>query len=157
MTRRAAHERSIFCACRTRRWSSCCAPSPSSPSQRYSTWCAGRKRGTRRHCCASWILYLFHIRFQIRIRIWLRLLKKDKNKIKNLFKNKITKVSNVIWSVFFFLGLNIKNVQCLSSVLRIRGVYPGYRVRIFPFRIQGQKDSGSTSKNVSIFNPKNCF
>jgi hypothetical protein len=38
------------------------------------------------------------------------------------------------------------------AVLRIRDVYPGSR-------IQGRKDSGSgsASKNLSIFNPKNCF
>jgi hypothetical protein len=33
------------------------------------------------------------------------------------------------------------------------------RIRIFPSRIQGHKDpvSGSASKNLNIFNPKNCF
>jgi hypothetical protein len=36
------------------------------------------------------------------------------------------------------------------AVLRIRDVYP--RIRIFSI-----PDPGSTSKNLSIFNPKNCF
>ncbi len=45
------------------------------------------------------------------------------------------------------------------SVLRIRDVYTGSRIRIFPSRMQGQKDpgSGSASKNLSIFNPKKLF
>ncbi len=44
-------------------------------------------------------------------------------------------------------------------VLRIREGYTGSRIRIFPSRIQDQKDPGygSASKNLSIFNPKNCF
>ncbi len=45
--------------------------------------------------------------------------------------------------------------------MRIRDVYPGSEFSIpdpnFPSRIQGQKDTGSASKNLSIFNPKNCF
>jgi hypothetical protein len=41
--------------------------------------------------------------------------------------------------------------------LRIRDVYPGSWIGSFPSRIQGQKDSRSASKNLSIFNPKNCF
>ncbi len=28
---------------------------------------------------------------------------------------------------------------------------------LYRFRIQGQKDPGSASKNLIIFNPKNCF
>jgi hypothetical protein len=43
------------------------------------------------------------------------------------------------------------------SVLRIRDVYTESRIQIFPFRIQDQKDPGSASKNLIIFNPKNCF
>jgi hypothetical protein len=45
-------------------------------------------------------------------------------------------------------------------MLRIRDVYPGSLIRIFfPSRIPGQKDSGSRirTKDLSIFNPKNCF
>jgi hypothetical protein len=38
-----------------------------------------------------------------------------------------------------------------------RDVYSGSRIRIFPARIPGQKDPGSASKNLNIFNPKNCF
>ncbi len=44
-----------------------------------------------------------------------------------------------------------------NAALRIRDVYSGSRIRIFPSRIQGQKYSGSASKKLSIFNPKNCF
>jgi hypothetical protein len=45
------------------------------------------------------------------------------------------------------------------SVLRIPDVYLGWlsRIRIFPSRIQGQKDFGSASRNLSIFSSKNCF
>ncbi len=42
-------------------------------------------------------------------------------------------------------------------MLRIRYVPVHPRILIFPSRIQGQKDSGSASKNLNIFNPKNCF
>ncbi len=49
-------------------------------------------------------------------------------------------------------------------MLRIRDVYPGSRIRIFhpESQLQGQKDSettdpGSASKNLSVFNLKNCF
>ncbi len=31
------------------------------------------------------------------------------------------------------------------------------RIQVFPSRIQGQKDSGSASRNLSILNPKNSF
>jgi hypothetical protein len=43
------------------------------------------------------------------------------------------------------------------AVLRIRDFYPGSE--FFPIRIQGQKNSGSASMNLSIFNyiKKNCF
>jgi hypothetical protein len=46
-----------------------------------------------------------------------------------------------------------------QSVLRIWDVYSGSWIRIFSCRTQGLKDlgSGTASKNLSIFNPKNCF
>jgi hypothetical protein len=39
------------------------------------------------------------------------------------------------------------------------GCFFGSRIQIFPSRIQVQKDpgSGSASKNLSKFSPKNCF
>ncbi len=46
-------------------------------------------------------------------------------------------------------------VTSLVSVFRIWDVYPGSR--IFQSWIQGQKDSGSASKNISIINPKSYF
>jgi hypothetical protein len=51
------------------------------------------------------------------------------------------------------------NSYRIHSVLRIRDVYSGSRIRIFPSRIQAQRDPGSrsTSKNLNIFNPKNCL
>jgi hypothetical protein len=39
-------------------------------------------------------------------------------------------------------------------VLRIWNVYPGYEFFHPGSKIQGQKDSGSASKNIYIFNPK---
>ncbi len=42
-------------------------------------------------------------------------------------------------------------------VLCIRYVYPGSGFVHPESRIQGPTDSGSASKNLSIFNPKNCF
>ncbi len=46
-----------------------------------------------------------------------------------------------------------------KSVLRIRDVYSGSRIRISPCRIPDLKDPGfgSASKNLSIFNPKTSF
>ena len=38
---------------------------------------------------------------------------------------------------------NLSEGLSLIPVLQIRDVYPGSRIRIFPSRIQGQKDSGS--------------
>jgi hypothetical protein len=48
------------------------------------------------------------------------------------------------------------------AVLRIQDVYLGSRIRIFPSRDPGSKRfrnpvSRSASKNLSIFNPTNCF
>jgi hypothetical protein len=44
------------------------------------------------------------------------------------------------------------SVDGAGSVLRIRDVYPGSRVKNI-----SDPGSGSASKNSSIFNPKNCF
>jgi hypothetical protein len=38
------------------------------------------------------------------------------------------------------------------AVLRIRDVYPGFQIQIFPSQIPD-----SAAKNLSIFNPKICF
>jgi hypothetical protein len=43
------------------------------------------------------------------------------------------------------------------AVLRIRDVYPETLIRILPSRIQCLQDSGSATKNLCTFNPKNCF
>jgi hypothetical protein len=40
------------------------------------------------------------------------------------------------------------------AVLRMRDVSPGARIRIFPSPIEGQKDSGSALKNLSILTQK---
>jgi hypothetical protein len=42
-------------------------------------------------------------------------------------------------------------------ILRCSIADPITRIRIFPSRVQGQKDLGSASKNLSIFNPKKLF
>jgi hypothetical protein len=61
----------------------------------------------------------------------------------------------------FVLGFHSLLLALCPTVLRIRDVYPGSRIRIFHpgSRIQGQKDSGSGSaqNSLNIFNPKNCF
>ncbi len=41
-----------------------------------------------------------------------------------------------------------------QPVLRIRDVYPGSELFLLGSRIQGEKDSGSASKNLIIFDPK---
>jgi hypothetical protein len=50
-------------------------------------------------------------------------------------------------------------MDTIKEGFRILDVYTGSRIQIFPSRIQVQKDpgSGSASKNLSKFNPKNCF
>jgi hypothetical protein len=50
----------------------------------------------------------------------------------------------------------------MHGVLRIRDVYLGSRIRTFSIPDIGSKKipdpgSGTASKNLSIFNPKNCF
>jgi hypothetical protein len=52
-----------------------------------------------------------------------------------------------------------KGVIYLPTVLQIRDVYPGSWIRIFHpgSRVKKIPDSGSTSKNISIFNQDRIF
>jgi hypothetical protein len=63
------------------------------------------------------------------------------------------------YSLFFLKKQQIK--QTHFTLLSVADPGCLSRIRIFPSRIQGQKIpdlvSGSASKNLSIFNPKNCF
>jgi hypothetical protein len=43
------------------------------------------------------------------------------------------------------------------TLLRIRNVYPGTLIPDPGSMLKKIMDSGSASKNFSIFNPKNCF
>jgi hypothetical protein len=67
---------------------------------------------------------------------------------------------NLMWSLNVLCRIlydGFLEKQLSGSVLRIRDVYTGFRIRIFPSRIQGQKDPGSASENLIIFSTKNCF
>jgi hypothetical protein len=79
----------------------------------------------------------------------------------------VNRVINGVRQDFQDAGVSLEVGKCIFctvylyrqyiSVLRIRDVYTGSRIRIFPLRIQDQKDIGSVSKNLSSFNPKHCF
>jgi hypothetical protein len=54
--------------------------------------------------------------------------------------------------------MEIVSLQWLPSVLRIRDINPGSKFSHSVYRVKKIPDpgSGSASKNLSIFNPKNC-
>jgi hypothetical protein len=54
-------------------------------------------------------------------------------------------------------GKDLQNYEVFSSVLRIRDVYPGSRIRLFSIPDPNCLHPGSASKNLSILTQKNGF
>ncbi len=75
-------------------------------------------------------------------------------KIYPIFLFKLCSESAQIRDIFFgtYPGSDVFIFCLYPSVLRIRDVYPGFRIRNFPFRNQDQRDSGS---RISIKEFKN--
>jgi hypothetical protein len=82
---------------------------------------------------------------------------KEESEVRRNFKAKLMKV---LCTRCYFIHTYVRSTERKGfAVLRIRDVCPGCECFHSGSRIQGQKDpgSGSASKNLNIFNPKNCF